>query len=353
MRGVIMLNLGSPDSTDIPDVRRYLKEFLMDERVLDAPTPIRKLVVNAFILPFRPKQSAEAYEEIWTEAGSPLIVTSLALRDLVAESFDFPIEMAMRYGNPSTPDVVEKLINQGVDDLYIMPMYPHYAMSSYETAVVAVMDEVRKSKPELKTTLLPPYYDDPGYIAALVESAQSYLQDDYDKLIFSFHGIPQRHLVKGDPSHQHCMKTPDCCNTCHQDHATCYRHQCAMTVEKFVEALDIPKEKYMVTFQSRLGREPWLQPYTDKTLEALPEQGVKKIKIMCPAFTADCLETIEEISGEGAEIFEEAGGESFEQIPCLNTHPTWVEYLKGKIAGWAEGAFEPKRLTEPAYVATK
>lgn len=353
MRGVIMLNLGSPDSTDIPDVRRYLKEFLMDERVLDAPTPIRKLVVNAFILPFRPKQSAEAYEEIWTEAGSPLIVTSLALRDLVAESFDFPIEMAMRYGNPSTPDVVEKLINQGVDDLYIMPMYPHYAMSSYETAVVAVMDEVRKLKPELKTTLLPPYYDDPGYIEALVESAQSYLQDDYDKLIFSFHGIPQRHLVKGDPSHQHCMKTPDCCNTCHPAHATCYRHQCAMTVEKFVEALDIPKEKYMVTFQSRLGREPWLQPYTDKTLEALPEQGVKKIKIMCPAFTADCLETIEEISGEGAEIFEEAGGESFEQIPCLNTHPTWVEYLKGKIAGWAEGAFEPKRLTEPAYVATK
>ena len=348
-----MLNLGSPDSTEVTDVRRYLKEFLMDERVLDAPEPIRKLVVNAFILPFRPKASAEAYEEIWTDEGSPLLVTSFALQKLVAEDFDFPIEMAMRYGSPSTPDMVKKLIDQGVDDLYIMPMYPHYAMSSYETAVVHTMEQIRQLKPDMKTTLLAPYYDDAGYIEALVDSAKSYLEEDYDKLIFSFHGIPQRHLVKGDPSHHHCMQTPDCCNTCHPAHATCYRHQCVMTVEKFVQALNIPKEKYMVTFQSRLGREPWLQPYTDKTVVALPEQGIKKVKIMCPAFTADCLETLEEIAGEASELFKEAGGESFEQIPCLNTHPTWVDYLKGKISSWAAGKLEPKRLTEPAYVAVK
>ncbi|MGB0370445.1 MAG: ferrochelatase [Opitutales bacterium] len=353
MRGVLMLNLGSPDSTDVADVRRYLKEFLMDERVLDSPELIRKLVVNAFILPFRPKQSAEAYESIWQKEGSPLIITSMALRELVAKDFDFPIEMAMRYGSPSTPDAVKKLLDAGVDELYIMPMYPHYAMSSYETAVVYAMDEIRKIKPDLKTTLLQPYYDDPGYIDAMVENAKSYLEEDYDKLIFSFHGIPQRHLVKGDPSHKHCMQTPDCCNTCHPAHATCYRHQCVMTVEKFVEKLGLPKEKYMVTFQSRLGREPWLQPYTDKTLESLPEQGIKKVKIMCPAFTADCLETLEEIAEEGAESFMEAGGESFEMIPCLNLHPKWVDYLKGKISSWAAGEFEPKRLTEPAYVATK
>ena len=325
----------------------------MDERVLDTPEPIRKLVVNAFILPFRPKQSAEAYESIWTGEGSPLIVTSMALREKVAEGFDFPIEMAMRYGEPSTPGAIKKLIDQGVDDLYIMPMYPHYAMSSYETAVVCAMEEIRKLAPNIKTTLLQPYYNDAGYIKALAENARPYLEEDYDKLIFSFHGIPQRHLVKGDTSHKHCMQTPDCCNVCHPAHATCYRHQCVMTVEAFVQALGIPKEKYMVTFQSRLGREPWLQPYTDKTLEELPELGIKKVKIMCPAFTADCLETLEEIAEEGAESFMEAGGESFEQIPCLNLHPLWIDYLKDKITRWSAGEFEPKRLTVPAYVATK
>ena len=215
------------------------------------------------------------------------------------------------------------------------------------------MDEIRAQAPQMKTTLLQPYYDDPGYIEALTENSKSYLEDDFDKLIFSFHGIPQRHLVKGDPSHKHCMQTPDCCNTCHPAHATCYRHQCVMTVEKFVEKLGLPKDKYMVTFQSRLGREPWLQPYTDKTLESLPEKGIKKVKIMCPAFTADCLETLEEIAEEGEEIFKEAGGETFEMIPCLNLHPTWVSYLKNKISSWTAGDFEPKRLTEPAYVAVK
>ncbi|WP_269522265.1 ferrochelatase [Coraliomargarita parva] len=351
-QGIILLNLGSPDSTDVSDVRRYLREFLMDERVLDAPYPVRWFVVNCMILPQRPKQSAEAYASIWREEGSPLILISEAQRRLLAERLEIPVALGMRYGNPSTRSALQELLDQGVDDLFIMPMYPHYAMSSYETAVVHLMEAVRELKPDLKTTLLPPYYQEPDYIEALVESARPALEKgDFDQLVFSFHGIPQRHLIKGDPSHKHCLQTPDCCNTCHPAHGTCYRHQCAMTVEKFVLTMGLPKEKYRMTFQSRLGRDPWLQPYTDKTLEKLPESGHKRVKVMCPAFTADCLETLEEIAGEGREIFLEAGGEDFEPIPCLNEHPKFIDFLESRVRAWQSGAYETAKATEPAYVA--
>lgn len=351
-QGVILLNLGSPDSTEVSDVRNYLREFLMDERVLDAPKPIRWFLVNCLILPKRPKESAAAYKEIWTENGSPLILTSREQQTALAGELDIPVSLGMRYGSPSTEGALKELLEQGVDDLFIVPMYPHYAMSSYETAVVHLMKSVRELAPNIQTTLMPPFYQDAGYIEALVESARPEIEaGDFDKLIFSFHGIPQRHLVKGDPSHDHCMTTPDCCNTVHPCHATCYRHQCMMTVEKFVAATKLPKDKYMVTFQSRLGREPWLHPYTDLTLEALPKQGVKKVKIMCPAFTADCLETLEEIAGEGEEIFMKAGGEAYAQIPCLNAQPKFIEYLRDCVKAWQGGAYQTAKATEPAYVA--
>ena len=353
-KGVILLNLGSPDSTEVSDVRNYLREFLMDGRVLDAPKAIRWFLVNCLILPTRPRESAEAYKEIWQKDGSPLIITSRRQQAALAAKLEIPVELGMRYGNPSTPDALARLIEQGVDDLFIIPMYPHYAMSSYETAVVALMDAVRKQKPELKTTLLPPFYQEPDYIEALIDCARPALADDaYDMLVFSFHGIPQRHLVKGDPSHAHCLQTHDCCNTCHPAHATCYRHQCAMTVEKFVEAAKIPKEKYMITFQSRLGREPWLQPYTDKTLEELAAKGYKRVKVICPAFTADCLETLEEIAMQGRESFIEAGGGDLEQIPCLNESPRFIDFLANKVADWQAGVYETKKATPPAYVAER
>jgi len=262
-----------------------------------------------------------------------------------------PVELGMRYGSPSTPDALRQLLQQGVDDLFIIPMYPHYAMSSYETAVVHLMAAVREQKPDLKTTLLPPFYQDPGYIDALLQKAAPSLADgNFDKLVFSFHGIPQRHLVKGDPSHDHCLTTPDCCNTCHPAHGTCYRHQCAMTVEKFVAAAGLAKDKYMLTFQSRLGRDPWLQPYTDKSLEELAQQGHKRVKVICPAFTADCLETLEEIAMQGRESFLEAGGEDFEQIPCLNESPAFIDFLVGKVRDWQAGAYATAQATPPAYV---
>lgn len=336
-RAVLLLNLGSPASTEVNDVREYLREFLMDGRVLDAPKPIRWMIVNGAILPFRPKESAEAYEKVWLDEGAPLIVYTQRVQEKLQEAFDFPIEIAMRYREPSVPDAISRLKDLDVEELFIMPMYPHYAMSSYETAVVQVYEELEKQSASFRTTLLQPYYQDSDYIEALAQSAESYLQDDFDLLLFSFHGIPVRHLQKSDPSHTHCARTENCCNVCHPAHATCYRHQCLTTVRRLVDRLGIPEEKYTVSFQSRLGKDPWLEPFTDQELDRLASEGVKKLKVICPAFVADCLETIEEISMSGKEDFLEAGGESFEQIPCLNDHPAWIRMLSQRISDWAEG----------------
>lgn len=348
-RAVLMLNLGSPDSTKVEDVREYLGEFLMDERVLDAPKPIRWMVVNGAILPFRAKASAEAYENVWMDEGAPLIVYSERVRDQLREHFDFPVEIAMRYRKPSVPDALAKFKADGIEELFIFPMYPHYAMSSYETAVVQVYEEMHKLDFQANTRLVQPYYQDDDYIEALAASAEPFLKDPeaWDMLLFSFHGIPVRHLEKSDPSGAHCQKTPDCCNVCNPAHATCYRHQCLTTVRRFVDRMGIPEEKYTVSFQSRLGKDPWLTPYTDQELERLAEEGVKNIRVMCPAFVADCLETIEEISMEGKAEFLEAGGESFEQIPCLNDHPAWIEVLRKRIQGWIDGAAAPPAIRDP------
>ncbi|MGF1448534.1 MAG: ferrochelatase [Opitutales bacterium] len=353
-KAVILLNLGSPDSTSVSDVRRYLREFLMDGRVLDAPTPIRWAVVNGLILPFRPKQSAEAYRRVWKEDGSPLILTSIAVQQALQARVDVPVELAMRYGNPSIPEAVQRLKAKGTRALYIIPLYPHYAMSSYETVVVRLMEELAAQAPEMQTSLLQPFYDDPAYIEALVESAQPYLEAPYDKLLFSFHGIPERHLRKSDPSHAHCLKCPDCCNNPHPAHATCYRHQCMTTVQRFVQSAGIPEDKYFVSFQSRLGRDPWLTPYTDKTLERFGQEGVQRLRVICPAFVSDCLETLEEISMEGRESFLEAGGKDFEQIPCLNEHPAWIGFLKDRIDAWQSAlptSGAPTATAEPAAVS--
>ncbi|MGF1529901.1 MAG: ferrochelatase [Puniceicoccaceae bacterium] len=332
--GVLLLNLGSPNSPDVSDVRSYLREFLMDGRVLDAPFPIRWLVVNAFILPFRPKKSAEGYASIWTEDGSPLIVTSEKVRKAI-DTEEVPVALGMNYGQPTIESALENLREARVDRLYIMPMYPHYAMSSYETVVVKTRAVMREMQYAPQVELLQPFYRDADYIEALYASAHPYLKKDFDQILFSFHGIPERHLRKTDPSHAHCLSTPDCCQTCHPAHATCYRHQCFQTVERFRERAGLNPDQVRTTFQSRLGRDPWLRPYTDMTLGSLPREGIRKILIICPAFVADCLETIEEIAGEGKEIFLRAGGEEFTHIPCLNTHPEWLQFLRRRIASFA------------------
>ena len=353
-QGVILLNLGSPDSTSTPDVRNYLREFLMDGRVLDIPYLIRWLIVHCFILPRRPQQSAEAYQNVWTDKGSPLIVTSFKQQKALQEKLDIPVALGMRYGNPSTEAAIDELIDKGVDDLLIIPLYPHYAMSSYETAVVYLNKILKKKKVSMRTRLLPPFYKDETYISALVESAKPYLENsDFDRLIFSFHGIPERHILKSDTTKSHCFKSEDCCQNCNPAHATCYRHQCTQTVQAFVDKMGLPKEKYFLSFQSRLGRDPWLQPYTDKTIENHAENGYKKVKVICPAFTTDCLETLEEIAMEGKEIFEEAGGEHFEHIPCLNENENFIQFLAGKVHAWQNGAYDAVDTKDPVILGTQ
>lgn len=331
---VLLLNLGSPSACTVKAVRAYLKEFLSDERVLDAHPLVRWLVLHCFILPFRPRRSAEAYQSVWTPEGAPLITGTYRQRALLRQVCNLPIEVAMRYGQPSIEEAIDRFQQAGVTALYAMPLYPHYAMSSYETVVVKVTEAVAERAPQMRVEWLQPFYQDSDYIEALGESAQPALKDDYDCLLFSFHGLPERHLHRSDPSKSYCLKVPDCCFNPHPAHATCYRHQCFATVQKFVQRAGIPKEKYAVSFQSRLGRDPWLTPYTDEEFVRLPKSGVKRLRVICPAFVCDCLETLEEIAIQGKKIFLEAGGISFLQIPCLNDHPLWIRFLQQKVLAW-------------------
>ena len=330
-KAVLLVNLGSPDSPSVPDVRRYLREFLMDGRVLDAPWPVRFCVVNFAILPSRPKQSAHAYQSIWTAEGSPLVVTSRRVQVALQDRLKIPVELAMRYQNPSIDAAVARLALLGIEELLLIPLFPHYAMSSYETAVERVKEAVLKWTPATKLHVQKPYYDFPEYIDALVASATAQLHQPYDHLLFSFHGLPERHLHKADKTGCHCLKVPNCCEVPSPAHATCYRAQCFKTVKDFVAQAGVPKENYSIAFQSRLGRDPWMQPYADKEIERLARSGVKRLLVICPAFVSDCLETIEEIGMRGRESFTSAGGTQLMLIPCLNEHPAWLHALQTMV----------------------
>lgn len=329
-QGILITNLGSPDSTETADVRRYLDQFLSDPRVLDINPIARQAILKLFILPFRPKKSGEAYKEVWTDEGSPLIVTTYKQAELLRERLgpDIPIVVGMRYGNPSTEKAVRELVEQGVEEIFHIPMYPHYAMASYETAVAAVQDAVKKIAPRTKLRIQPPFYNDPDYIDALLEASAEDLAKEYDHILFSYHGVPERQVRNTDSSGCYCLKLENCCEVPNPAHGMCYRAQCYATTRLFVEKAGIPKEKYSVSFQSRLGRDPWLRPFTDQRLEELPKQGVKKLLIISPAFVADCLETIEELGMEGEESFLESGGKEYSLIPCVNTHPRWIDTLE-------------------------
>jgi ferrochelatase len=329
-KGVLLVNLGSPDSTSVEDVRRYLNEFLMDARVIDSTWLLRRLIVS-LILINRPKQSAEAYHKIWTSEGSPLIVTSRRVQAKLQERVTLPVALAMRYRNPSIPNAVIGLAEQRIDEVLLIPLFPHYAMSSYETAVERVKKVAAKLAPQMLIKVQPPYGDSPDYITALTASAANYLEAGYDHLLFSFHGLPERHLKKSDPTGRHCLAVPNCCEGTNPAHATCYRAQCLKTVAAFVKQAGVPAGKFSVSFQSRLGRDPWLKPHTDFELAALPKRGVKNLLVLCPAFVSDCLETLEEIGIRGRETFLSAGGMEFTQIPCLNEHPRWLAALEKMV----------------------
>ena len=334
-KGVLLVNLGSPDSPSVPDVRRYLNEFLMDRRVIDSPWLLRRLVVGLILIK-RPKESAHAYQKIWTPEGSPLVVMSRRVQKKLQQRVTVPVELAMRYQNPSIASALKKLADKDVTDLLVIPLFPHYAMSSYESAAERVKEVAAKMAPQMNIKILPPYFDAPDYIAALVASAKNHLEGGYDHLLFSFHGIPERHLHKSDPTGCHCLVKENCCEVSdggrpQGPHATCYRAQCFKTVAAFVAQAGVPPEKYSVSFQSRLGKDPWLKPYTDLELEQFPARGIKKLLVICPAFVSDCLETIEEIGMRGRETFLAAGGGELTLVPCMNDHPQWLDALEKMI----------------------
>ena len=338
----LLLNLGSPDSTSVPDVRRYLREFLGDERVIDRPHNrfLRWLLVNGIITAFRAPKSAHAYEKIWTPEGSPLVVTSKRTQAALQKRTTLPVALAMNYGNPSIPDVLRSLANQGIDRLLLFPQYPHYAMSSWETVVAKVQRVAAKLVPDMKIECVLPYYGDPDYIDALVESARPYLAQPHDHLLFSYHGIPIRHLTKADTSQAHCQVVADCCNSCSPVHSTCYKSQITRTTKLFAQKAGLDPAKWSISFQSRLVGEPWISPYTDHLLEELPKAGKKRLLVITPAFVTDCLETLEEIRVEGARNFMAAGGESFTHIPCLNDQPVWIDFLAKRLQHWQQFGLE-------------
>jgi ferrochelatase len=326
------MNLGSPESTEVADVRKYLDQFLMDERVIDKPWLLRALLVKGIIVPFRAPKSAEAYKQIWIEEGSPLIVYTQKLKEILEQQITEPVEIAMRYGNPSPQVAFENLLkrNPSLREVIVLPLYPHYAMSSYETAVEYVKEFYSKNKYSFKLDFVKPFYNEPGYVNALAENIRPYLNQPYDQLLFSYHGIPERHIRKSDITGCHCLQTENCCETDSPAHAFCYRHQIRMTTKLVTERLGIPQNKYSISFQSRLGK-GWLTPFTDIRLQELPAEGVKNLLIVCPAFVSDCLETLEEIAMRGKEIFLNAGGESYTMIPCLNTNPLWVNVIRSYV----------------------
>ncbi|MFT5242500.1 MAG: ferrochelatase [Psychroserpens sp.] len=340
MKGVLLVNLGSPDSPEPKDVKKYLGEFLMDERVIDVPLWARTLLVKGIVLNTRPKQSAKAYKKIWWDEGSPLIVLSERLQDGIQKESEVPVALGMRYGSMTMMKGFQELIDKGVDDILLIPLYPQFAMATTETIVV-LAEAIRKEHfPKVKITDLKPFYNHPKYIEVLSDSIAKHLEgNDYEHLLFSYHGVPERHIRKSDITSSHCKPNDRidcvCCKTPSPAHEFCYKHQCKEVTRLVGEHLKMTEGTFSTSFQSRLGFDPWLQPYTDLTIERMGKEGTKKLAIVTPAFVSDCLETLEEIAMEGEEIFHEVGGKDFTTIPCLNDDSAFVELLSQWINDWA------------------
>ena len=335
-KGILLVNLGSPDSPNPKDVKKYLDEFLMDERVIDVPYWLRSFLVRGIILNTRPKKSAEAYQKIWWEEGSPLIVISENLKSKIQEHVDAPVALAMRYGSMTIKKGLQELVDKGVEDVLLFPLYPQFAMATTETILVLAEDIRKEHFPNLRIESVPAFYNRPDYIEVLSDSIADALKDkDIDHLLFSYHGVPERHIRKRDVTKSHCKIDGSCCATPSKAHEFCYRHQCYEVTRLVAEQLQLKEGSYSTSFQSRLGFDPWLQPYTDRTIERLGLDGIKNMAIVTPAFVSDCLETLEEIAMEGKELFHEVGGNDFFVVPCLNDDQPFVDLLSKWINEWS------------------
>jgi ferrochelatase len=328
MKGLLLINLGSPDAPTTPAVRRYLREFLSDPRVIDINPVGRALLLNAVILPFRPAKSAAAYQKVWTDEGSPLLVHSRALAAAVAERLagSHVVELAMRYGQPSIAGALERLRAAGASELTVFPLYPHYAASSTGSSLEEVFRVAGAHWVVPSLRVVPPFHDDPGFLDAFAAVGAPVLAEGrFDHVLFSFHGLPERQVRKSDDSGAHCLASAGCCDALGAVNRNCYRAQSYATARALAARLGLAEGGYGVSFQSRLGRTPWIRPYTDVVLPELVAQGKRRLAVFCPAFVADCLETLEEIGIRAREQWQGLGGEHLALVPSLNATPAWVD----------------------------
>lgn len=326
--GVLLLNLGTPDSPATGDVRRYLREFLNDPRVIDINPVGRALLLNLVILPFRPAKSGAAYRSIWTAEGSPLLVHSQRLAEEVGGALgpQYRVELGMRYGNPSIPAALQKLLAAQPRKLVVLPLFPQYSSAATGSAVDRVYEVLGQQWNVPPAETIGAFYDDPGFIEAFTLVARRHLEPfRADYVLFSYHGLPERHVLKSDPSGRHCLQTPTCCDHIVPENRYCYRAHCFATTRALVANLGLAPERHSVSFQSRLGRTPWVKPYTDLVLPELARAGHKRLAVLSPAFVADCLETVEEIGIRAREQWRSLGGEELLLVPSLNAEPTWVQ----------------------------
>lgn len=329
-KGVLLVNVGSPDSPAVKDIKRYLREFLMDERIIDLPYLLRYTLVNGIILNTRPPKTSKAYQKIWWNEGSPLIVITKRLTEKIQQQVSVPVVMAMRYGNPNIASGLQQLHDQGVDEVLLMPLYPQYAMATTQTIEVFAQQLVKKQFPKMKLIKFPAFFHRSEYIEALAEVTRKYLENNpCDHLLFSYHGVPERHLRKTSPTpaHKNIVENTSCCNPYSEEGKYCYRSHCFETTRLLAEKLELKENTYSQSFQSRLGNDKWITPFTADKIVQLAQQGVKKLAVITPAFVTDCVETLEEIEMAGGKTFRENGGEEFKMVPCLNDSNLWVHAL--------------------------
>lgn len=333
MKGVLLLNLGTPDAPTTPDVRRYLREFLSDPFVIDIPPIARWLLVNGIIAPFRSPKSAKAYQQIWTDRGSPLLFHTRDLAEKVQKDLghEYSVKMAMRYGKPSIAEALREFKLESVNEIVALPLYPQYALSSTESSIAEIRRQAALLKEAPRVRLLPPFYGDLGFIRAFSTIGKESLANfNADHVLFSFHGLPERHLTKLHPDF--CLKADyACCSLLTAENRNCYRAQSVCTARLIAKELNLAPERMTISFQSRLGRTPWIRPFTDLVIPELAKKSVKRLAVFCPSFVADCLETLEEIQIRALELFKENGGEELRLIPSLNSRPEWVGAVSSMI----------------------
>ena len=342
-QGVLLVNLGTPDSPSVSDVRKYLDEFLMDERVIDINAINRALLVKGIIVPFRGPKSAKIYKELWTENGSPLLYYGIRVKELLQDKLGkkYTVELAMRYQSPSIKSALDSLKQQQVESIRVVPLFPQYASASTGSVIQKVMELVSKWQTIPDISFVNSFHDNDGMIEVFAENARKHQPETFDHILFSFHGLPERQLTKADHSGKYCLQTPNCCSRLNDVNRFCYSAQSHDTARLIAEKLGLPKEKYTICFQSRLGNSPWKKPYTIEVLEDLAKKGAKRLLVFSPAFVADCLETNIEISQEYNEEFRNWGGEKIQLVESLNDHPNWIDALAGIVLD------QQKRVSQP------